>query len=92
MQPLPNAFELFGVDFLVSHTPNALPNPFQVKILEINSEPAIELTGPRLNWVLVDLFNAMANVCVEPFFAASKEVVETEYHLLKCLDENLRPR
>jgi tubulin--tyrosine ligase len=97
LQPLPNAFELFGVDFLVSHTPNASPNPFHVKILEINSEPAIELTGPRLNWILVDLFDAIANVCVEPFFAEPKsgqnscDMTETQHHLLKCLDEKLRP-
>jgi len=41
-QPLPNAFELYGADFLVSHEPTG----FQVKLLEMNSEPAIELTGP----------------------------------------------
>src|SRR5258707_12931078 len=99
LQPLPNVFELFGVDFLVSHTSNASPNPFHVKILEINSEPAIELTGPRLNWILVDLFGAIANVCVEPFFADPKsgkdscnpDIIETQHHLLKCLDEKLRP-
>ncbi|KAJ3516777.1 hypothetical protein NLJ89_g899 [Agrocybe chaxingu] len=70
-QPLPNAFELFGVDFLVSHDHASATCPFQVKILEINAEPAIELTGPRLTWILEDLFISIAEVCVRPFFQPS---------------------
>ncbi|KAJ7900016.1 tubulin-tyrosine ligase, partial [Mycena olivaceomarginata] len=66
-QPLPNAFELFGIDFLVADTPEAQPR-FQVALLEINAEPAIELTGPRLSWILQDLFTAIGEVCVQPFF------------------------
>ncbi|KAF9044867.1 tubulin-tyrosine ligase [Hymenopellis radicata] len=66
-QVLPNAFELFGVDFLVTYNPSSSPT-IQVHLLEFNSEPAIELTGPRLTWILEDLFVAMGKVCVEPFF------------------------
>ena len=40
----------------------------QVKLLEVNAEPAIEMTGPRLTWVLEDLFNDIAETCVAPFF------------------------
>ena len=71
VQPVPNAFELFGVDFLVQHNPtsDSAPGtqPFIVKLLEINAEPAIELTGPRLAWTLEDLFVAVAKRCVQPF-------------------------
>ncbi|KAL1690355.1 tubulin-tyrosine ligase family-domain-containing protein [Schizophyllum commune] len=71
-QPIPNAFELFGVDFLVQHNPTAGSTagtqPFLVKLLEINAEPAIELTGPRLAWILEDLFVAIGKRCVQPFF------------------------
>ncbi|EAU92873.1 tubulin-tyrosine ligase [Coprinopsis cinerea okayama7 len=88
-QAIPNAFELYGVDFLVSHSPNS-PSPFSVKLLEINAEPAIELTGPRLTWILEDLFKSIAEVSIKPFFAPNKEndwpVGETRHHLLKCLD------
>jgi len=68
---------------------------FQVKILEINSEPAIELTGPRLTWILEDLFVSMAKVCVEPFFTEAYveepwAVGEVKHNLLKCLDEDIR--
>ncbi|KIK94873.1 hypothetical protein PAXRUDRAFT_141986 [Paxillus rubicundulus Ve08.2h10] len=88
--PSPNAFELYGVDFLVSHEPGA----FQVKLLEINSEPAIELTGPRLTWILDELFKAIGVVCIQPFVGgasrgasiASWKVGEIRHNLRKCLD------
>ncbi|KAL4243551.1 putative tubulin-tyrosine ligase [Abortiporus biennis] len=95
-QPLPNAFELFGIDFLVSHIPNpSTKRRFQVHILEVNSEPAIELTGPRLTWILEDLFKSIASDIVAPFFGVetksegeSKDV--NEGLLRKCLDVQIR--
>ncbi|TRM65765.1 tubulin-tyrosine ligase family-domain-containing protein [Schizophyllum amplum] len=82
-QPIPNAFELFGVDFLVQHNFGLLQNsdnlsPFTVKLLEVNAEPAIELTGPRLAWILEDLFVAMARRCVQPFFEEGSEAEEED--------------
>ncbi|KAK0465415.1 tubulin-tyrosine ligase [Desarmillaria tabescens] len=92
-QVLPNAFELFGVDFLVTHQPSS-DTSFQVQLLEMNSEPAIELTGPRLTWILEDLFVSIGRVCVQPFFTKRKDeawpVGESRYSLLKCLDEEVR--
>ncbi|KXN89879.1 putative tubulin--tyrosine ligase PBY1, partial [Leucoagaricus sp. SymC.cos] len=96
-QPLENAFELYGVDFLVEHTPSSQAC-FQVKILEINAEPAIELTGPRLTWILEDLFISITKVCVRPFVQnravselyGSWDVGEAKEHLIKCIDEVLR--
>jgi hypothetical protein len=68
-----------------------------VKLLEINAEPAIELTGPRLTWILEDLFVSIAKVCVEPFFKGKTDldvegwkVGEERYSLIKCMDENVR--
>ncbi|KAF5355911.1 hypothetical protein D9756_003904 [Leucocoprinus leucothites] len=95
--PLENAFELYGIDFLVEHLPYGVP-VYQVKILEVNAEPAIELTGPRLTWVLEDLFASVAKVCVSPFIGEKQVsdiygtwgVGETKEHLIKCLDEVLR--
>nr|GAT49776.1 predicted protein [Mycena chlorophos] len=91
-QPVPNCFELFGVDFLVTHAPFAA-RPFQVSILEVNAEPAIELTGPRLAWILRDLFIGMHKVCVTPFFAQQEavqcKVGETQHGLIKCLEMSL---
>ncbi|VDB86489.1 unnamed protein product [Peniophora sp. CBMAI 1063] len=95
-QPAPNAFELYGIDFLVSdETPSGASTPyFQVKLLEINAEPAIELTGPRLTWILEDLFKSIAEVAVLPFLEPGKTedwaVGETKHHLRKCLDTEVR--
>ncbi|KAI0079605.1 TTL-domain-containing protein [Panus rudis PR-1116 ss-1] len=96
-QPLPNAFELFGIDFLVTHHPNPTTSrKYQVSLLEINSEPAIELTGPRLTWILKDLFKIIAHTFVEPFFRPADDkrsgwsVGETRENLKKCLDVEVR--
>ncbi|KAJ6519516.1 tubulin-tyrosine ligase [Mycena sanguinolenta] len=93
-QPLPNAFELFGIDFLVTDSPGSQQR-FQVSLLEVNAEPAIELTGPRLSWILEDLFSAISKVCVEPFFNPKAEEVDwkvgdTRHGLIKCLDHQVR--
>jgi tubulin---tyrosine ligase len=89
-KPLASAFELYGVDFLVEHTASRL----QVKLLEINAEPAIELTGPRLTWVLEDLFKAIAGVCIDPFVrdvpVETWPVGQTRHHLRKCLQIKVR--
>ncbi|KAF5377502.1 hypothetical protein D9615_005265 [Tricholomella constricta] len=76
-QPLPNAFELYGIDFLVAYTAAPLPgiSKYQVKLLEINAEPAIELTGLRLTWILEDLFVSIRKVCVDPFLKQEQEEV-----------------
>jgi len=92
-QPVPNAFELYGVDFLVEHIASPQPQ-FCVKLLEVNAEPAIELTGPRLTWTLEDLFNAIACVCVDPFVrdipVEAWPVGQTRHHLRKCLQTTVR--
>lgn len=92
LQALPNAFELYGLDFIVSHhnNPNAT-RKFSVSLLEVNSEPAIELTGPRLTWILEDLFAAIAHTCVAPFFSSDTSQASTVGSTLrKCLDVNVR--
>jgi len=93
LQPLPNAFELYGVDFLVEHIASPQPQ-LCVKLLEINAEPAIELTGPRLTWALEDLFNAVACVCVDPFVrdipVEAWPVGQTRHYLRKCLQTTVR--
>ena len=71
-----------------------------MKLLEVNSEPAIELTGPRLTWILEDLFKGITKTCVEPFFSREGsparaevdawKVGETKENLRKCLDQQIR--
>ncbi|OJK05266.1 hypothetical protein ASPACDRAFT_49452 [Aspergillus aculeatus ATCC 16872] len=61
-QTLPNAFELFGVDFLVDHTGNAW-------LLELNAYPDFAQTGEELKDLVVGrLFEETVDVAVKPFF------------------------
>lgn len=95
-QPLPNAFEVFGADLLITHSEGG---SFQVNILELNAEPAIELTGARLNWILEEFFHGIAEVCVKPFLFPDEDnktndwkVGETRCGLRKCLDVQVHGR
>jgi len=61
----------------------------------MNSEPAIELTGPRLTWILEDLFASVAKVVVKPHIDQAEQVEgqkasESEQHLFKCLEVEVR--
>jgi len=55
----------------------------QPYLLEINSEPAIELTGPRLAWILEDLFASITGI-------ALGYLDKVDEHLFKCLDVEVR--
>ncbi|GAA6036636.1 hypothetical protein JCM8097_001264 [Rhodosporidiobolus ruineniae] len=62
-QALPNAFEIFGVDFLVS-------DDLQVSLLEINACPDFGQTGAALQSIIDHLFSCTLETAVKPFFAA----------------------
>lgn len=67
-----------------------------MNLLEFNAEPAIALTSPRLRWVLEDMFDAIAKVCIGPFLGVqgcrweSWNVGETKEGLRKCLEIGVR--
>lgn len=85
-QALPNAFELFGIDLLV--TDDAGTSELGVHLLEVNAEPAIELTGARLTWILEDLFEAIAKECVGPFIGV--ESARRDGRLRECIHVSVR--
>lgn len=60
-QTLPNAFEIFGVDFLVDADMN-------VFLLEVNSYPDFKQTGEELSQVIDGLFEEVVGEAVKPFF------------------------
>ena len=69
------------------------PN-IQVKLLELNAEPAIEMTGPRVSWILSDLFMGIEEICVQPFFRTILPRSQSEglsEHFVKCLDVEVFP-
>ncbi|EDO14990.1 hypothetical protein Kpol_376p3 [Vanderwaltozyma polyspora DSM 70294] len=59
-QPLPNAFETYGVDFLVDSS-------YNVKILEVNAYPDFKQTGNELKGLIDELFDNIVNYCIAPF-------------------------
>lgn len=59
-QPLPNALELFGLDFLVDEN-------YDVHILEVNSYPDFKQTGNGLKYIVEGLIDETVNVVVKPF-------------------------
>lgn len=67
-QTLPNAFELFGLDYLVDATGNAW-------LLEVNAFPDFGQTGEELKSTVVGrLFEATINVAIKPFFTKTPDI------------------
>ncbi|CEQ42110.1 SPOSA6832_03885 [Sporobolomyces salmonicolor] len=65
-QVLPNAFEIFGIDFLVDED-------FQVSLLEINACPDFGQTGAELQSIIDHLFACTLDAAVKPFFASQAD-------------------
>ncbi|GEQ71685.1 hypothetical protein JCM33374_g5371 [Metschnikowia sp. JCM 33374] len=58
-QPMANAVEIFGVDFLVNED-------LSVKLLEVNSYPDFKQTGGDLKKIIDDLFESVADSLIAP--------------------------
>ncbi|PWZ00347.1 TTL-domain-containing protein [Testicularia cyperi] len=76
----PNAFEIFGVDLLVSCSPSTTTtissstptateqcDGLEVKLLEINAQPDFAQTGLRLSATIDGLFERTCEIAVLPF-------------------------
>lgn len=60
-QPMKNAIEIYGLDYLVNED-------LSVKLLEVNAYPDFKQTGDSLKKIIYDLFESVANeVIVETF-------------------------
>lgn len=79
-QTLPNAFEVFGVDWLVDHKG-------QVWLLEINACPDFKQCGPRLSETVQDFWQCALELVTSSFFAQG---IELDQRLKKVLDIELR--
>jgi tubulin--tyrosine ligase len=60
-QPLPNAFELFGLDFMIDEHG-------AVYLLEVNAFPDFKQTGDGLKQIVEGLFTDLVEVAIKPFF------------------------
>jgi tubulin--tyrosine ligase len=60
-QPLKNAFELYGLDFLVD-------DQFNAYFLEANAFPDFKQTGNNLNDLIAQLFYQTVSIAIDPYF------------------------
>ncbi|AAW46627.1 cytoplasm protein, putative [Cryptococcus deneoformans JEC21] len=72
LQFMPNAFEIFGVDLILSFPPSSskstsLPIP-TVTLLEFNASPDFHQSGDRLRSELLHMFKGVIRLSVAPFF------------------------
>lgn len=65
-QTLPNAFEIFGLDFLVDDRGKAW-------LLEVNAFPDFKQTGEELSALVAGLWEGVVDVAVKPFFGLGGE-------------------
>lgn len=66
-QPLPNATEFFGIDFLIN-------NDLSVSLLEINAYPDFKQTGEGLKSLIYNLFESTINEVIIPNVEGSTRV------------------
>ncbi|CAO3649359.1 unnamed protein product [Cunninghamella blakesleeana] len=78
-QALPNAFELFGIDYLIDQDKN-------VYFLEANAFPDFKQTGGKLQHVIQELFEATTKTAIEPFFGYESS---PDDRLVKVFDRQL---
>lgn len=80
-QPLPNAFETFGVDFLVDEN-------HQVKLLEINAYPDFKQTGDDLKELIDGLFDHTVEQLILPLLQGEQAAGNTTiaHNFVQVLD------
>ena len=69
-QTMPNAFEIFGMDFLLDKNGHAW-------LMEVNAFPDFKQTGEELKDLVAGLFESVVDVAIKPFFgmaSISKDV------------------
>jgi len=79
-QPLPNCFEVFGVDFLVDED-------YHVWLLEVNPGPDFKQTGKRLHYVIQDLVSGMVDIATDKFFGLANAASENYPGFNKVYDD-----
>ena len=68
-QTMLNAFEIFGVDFLLDKDGHAW-------LLEVNAFPDFKQTGEELKHIISGLFEGVVDVAVKPFFGIMSDADE----------------
>ncbi|OQR83158.1 hypothetical protein ACHHYP_15023 [Achlya hypogyna] len=79
-QPLPNCFEVYGVDFLIDED-------FQVWLLEVNPGPDFKQTGQRLQPLIQTLVEGMVDIVTDQFFTAVPDAAKKYPAFEKVYDD-----
>jgi tubulin--tyrosine ligase len=87
-QPLPNAFEIFGLDFMVSVEPEG---ELRCWLLEVNAFPDFRQTGDELKGMVEGLFEGVVDIGVGKFFGVGKKEGGSE-GMVTVLDVDLGRR
>ncbi|QWU89196.1 hypothetical protein CA3LBN_003519 [Candidozyma haemuli] len=74
-QPLENALEFYGLDFLVDED-------HSVKLLEVNAYPDFKQTGYELKGIIEKLMTSMAHLSAKQFFAEPLQDESNVLHLV----------
>jgi hypothetical protein len=85
-QPLPNGFEIFGLDFMVGIEEDGILNTY---LLEVNAFPDFRQTGDELSGIIGGLFEGVVNKGILPFFGIGDE---EDDGMVKVLDVDLGRR
>jgi hypothetical protein len=87
-QPLPNAFEIFGLDFMVGIEADGCLNTY---LLEVNAFPDFRQTGSELSGMIEELFEGVVDEAIRPFFGKAEEG-SAKNEMIKVLDVDLGRR
>jgi tubulin--tyrosine ligase len=87
-QPLPNAFEIFGLDFMVGIEGDGSLNTY---LLEVNAFPDFRQTGDELSGMIEGLFEGVVDQAIAPFFGIETGG-EKKTEMVKVLDVDLGRR
>jgi tubulin--tyrosine ligase len=85
-QPLPNAFEIFGLDFMVNVEEDG---ELRCWLLEVNAFPDFRQTGDELSGMIEGLFEGVVDVGIKEAFGMQAEERED---MVKVLDIDLGRR
>jgi tubulin--tyrosine ligase len=86
-QPLPNAFELFGLDFMVDAEGTTW-------LMEVNAFPDFAQTGGELQDLVKGLMEGVVDVAIKPFFGVEEDGkrLQGDAGLVQVLDIDLGKR
>lgn len=79
------SFELFGLDFIVD-------NQFKPYLIEINTNPCLELSSPVLARLIPRMMENMFRIAIDPLFRPNLDISYAKSELYYLYDESFLNR